>query len=98
MVGLEILVKIQPEKRFEFLQAFELLTQPNRNSQCIEQTLFEKAGEPNAFLWREDWENDESLNTYQQTELFSSLLGAVEVLGTMIMIRKFTLTKVDCDD
>ncbi len=94
MVGLEILVKIQPEKRFEFFQAFELLTQPNPIIRdCIEQTLFEKTGEPNAFLWREEWENDESLNAHQQTELFRSLLGAVEVLGTLITIRKFTLTK-----
>lgn len=50
MAGLEILVKIKPEKRFEFLQAFELLTQPNLEPRdCIEQTLFEKTGEPNVF-------------------------------------------------
>lgn len=94
MVGLEILVKIQPEKRFEFLQAFELLIQPNASTRdCIEQTLFEKTGEPNAFLWREDWKNDESLEARRQTEQFRSLLGAVEILGTLVMIRKFTLTK-----
>ena len=94
MVGLEILVKIQPEKRFEFLQAFELLTQPNPNTlDCIEQTLFEKTGEPNAFLWREDWKNDKSLEARRQTEQFRSLLGAVEILGTLVMIRKFTLSK-----
>lgn len=94
MVGLEILVTIQPEKRFEFLQAVELLTQPKPvNLGCIEQTLFEKTGEPNAFLWREEWENDEFLNTRQQTEQFRSLLGAVEVLGALIRIRKFTVIK-----
>ncbi len=94
MVGLEILAKIQPEKRFEFLQAFELLTQTNTNTRdCIERTLFEKTVEPNAFLWREEWENDESLNAHRQTEQFRSLLGAVDVLGTLIGIRKFTVTK-----
>jgi quinol monooxygenase YgiN len=94
MVGLEISVKIQPEKRVEFLQAVALLTQPNASTRnCIEQTLFEKTGEPNIFLWREDWENDKSLDVHRQTQQFRSLLGAVEVLGTLIRIRKFTVTK-----
>lgn len=94
MVGLEISVKIQPEKRVEFLQAVELLTQPNPNTRgCTEQTLFEKTGEPNMFLWREDWENNKSLDAHRQTQQFRSLLGAVEVLGTLIRIRKFTITK-----
>jgi len=94
MVGLETLVKIQPEKRVEFLQAFELLTQPSRNTRnCIEQTLFEKTGEPNAFLWKENWKTEESLSAYRQTEQFRSLLGAVEVLGTLVKIRKVTLTE-----
>jgi hypothetical protein len=48
MVGLEILVKILPENRFEFIQAFELLTQSNHKGRdCIEQTLFEKSNESN---------------------------------------------------
>jgi quinol monooxygenase YgiN len=94
MVGLEILVKIQPEKRFEFLQAFELLTQPkNRHHDCIEQTLFEKAGEPNVFVWQEDWKDKTSLKAYRQTEVFKSLLGAVEVLGSLIKIRKISSTE-----
>ena len=43
MVGLEILVKIQPEKRFEFIQTFEFMTRSNHKARdCIGQTLFEK--------------------------------------------------------
>jgi len=94
MVGLEILVKIQPEKRFEFIQAFELLTQPNHKARdCIEQTLFEKSNESNSFLWIEEWKNNESLESYRQTDKFRSLLGAMEVLGSLIKIRTFTLTE-----
>ncbi len=94
MVGLEILVKIQPAKRFEFIQAFELLTQPKHKSRnCIGQALFEKIEEPNAFLWMEDWKNGESLESYRRTEQFRALLGAVEVLGSLIKIRTFTLTE-----
>jgi quinol monooxygenase YgiN len=94
MVGLEILIKIQPEKRFEFLQTFELLIQQkNKHQDCIEQTLFEKAGEPNVFVWQEDWKDETSLKAYRQTERFRSLLGAIEVLGSLIKIRKISLTE-----
>jgi quinol monooxygenase YgiN len=92
MVGLEILVKIQPEKRYEFLQTFELMTQSNSKAQdCIEQTLFEKSNESNSFLWIEEWKNDESLESYRQTEKFQSLLGAIDVLGSLVKIRTFIL-------
>ncbi|MBW1970060.1 MAG: antibiotic biosynthesis monooxygenase [Deltaproteobacteria bacterium] len=91
MVGLEILVKIQPEKRFEFMQTFEFMTQTNHKARdCIEQTLFEKSNESNSFLWIEDWKNSESLESYRQTEKFRSLLGAMEVLGSLVKIRTFT--------
>lgn len=91
MVGLEILVKIQPENRFEFIQAFELLTQSNHKARdCIEQTLFEKSNESNSFLWIEEWKNNESLESYRQTEKFRSLLGAIDVLGSLVKIRTFT--------
>jgi quinol monooxygenase YgiN len=90
-VGLELLVKIQPEKRFEFLQAFKLMTQNNRKARdCIAQTLFEKLEEPNAFLWMEDWKNIESLESYRKTDQFRSILGAIEVLGSLVKIRMFT--------
>lgn len=92
MVGLEILVKIQPEKRFEFIQAFELLTKSNHIARdCIEQTLFEKSNESNSFLWIEEWKNNESLESYRQTERFRSILGAIDVLGSLVKIRTFTL-------
>ena len=91
MVGLEILVKIQPDKRFEFIQTFDLMTQSNRKARnCIGQTLFEKSNETNSFLWVEDWKNRESLESYRQTEKFRSLLGAIDVLGSLVKIRTFT--------
>ena len=92
MVGLEILVKIQPEKRFEFIQTFEFMTRSNHKARgCIGQTLFEKSNEPNSFLWMEEWKNNESLGSYRQTERFRSLLGAIDVLGSLVKIRTFTL-------
>ena len=94
MVRLEILVKINPEKRFEFTQTFDVMMQPDhRPRDCIKQLLFEKTGEPNAFLWVEDWKNTESLEVYTQGQRFKSMLGAVEVLGSLTKIWNFTLNK-----
>ncbi len=91
MVGLELLVKIQPEKRYEFIQTFELMTQsPRKARDCIGQTLFEKSNEPNSFLWVEDWKDSESLESYRRSERFRSLLGAIDVLGSLVKIRTFT--------
>ena len=41
----------------------------------------------------ENWKTSESLEDYRQTEKYRALLGAIEVLGTLIKIRTFTLTK-----
>jgi quinol monooxygenase YgiN len=71
-----------------------LLTQSNHKARdCIEQTLFEKSNESNSFLWIEEWKNNESLESYRQTDKFRSLLGAMEVLGSLIKIRMFTLAE-----
>jgi quinol monooxygenase YgiN len=91
MVSLQILVKIMPEKRFEFLQTFELMTQSTRKARdCIGQRLFEKTNEPNSFLWVEDWKDSESLESYRRSEMFRSLLGAIDVLGSLVKLRTFT--------
>lgn len=92
MVGFEILVKIKPEKRFEFLQTFELMhICVDKKSDFVGQVLFEKISEPNCFLWTEDWKTGESLEAYRQTDQYRALLGAIEVLGALINIRTFTL-------
>jgi len=42
MVGLEILAKIQPKKRYEFLQTFELMTQSNHKARAASDRRFLK--------------------------------------------------------
>ena len=91
MVGLEILVKISPGKRYEFLQTFALMAR--RKSVIPEvshrtgQTLFEKIEEPNCFLWLEEWDSADRLASYRKSDHFRSLIGAVDVLGQLIRIR-----------
>ena len=69
MIGLEILIKISPGKRYEFLQTFVLVAQSKAKMQPevshrASQTLFEKTDEPNCFLWMEEWSSADKLASY----------------------------------
>lgn len=94
MVGFEILVEINPEKRVEFLQAFEMFKQiDQQNDNRIELELFEKVQVPKTFLWIEHWDNSESLSSYYSSNKFISMMGAIEVLGQLIHKRSFKINK-----
>lgn len=97
MVGFEILVKIEPEKRVEFLQAFEMFKNiDQQNNSHIDLELFEEVQEPNTFLWIEHWDNSDSLSRYYSNNKFISMMGAIEVLGQLIHKRSFSIIeKVD---
>ena len=91
MVGFEILVTIEPEKRAEFLQAFEMFKQIDRqNDSRIDMDLFEEVHVPNTFLWLEHWDNGESLSSYCRSNKFISMMGAIEVLGQLVHRRSFS--------
>ena len=85
MVGIEILVKINPEKRVEFLQAFNILKQLDQlGNNRINLDLFELVKEPNTFLWLEHWDNKESLTIYYQDNKYKAMLGAIDIMGQML--------------
>jgi quinol monooxygenase YgiN len=88
MIGIEIVSRIDPDKRFEFLQAFDLLAhQEDREASCVLRALFEEVKDPNRFLWVEHWTSVEELEGYLQTQHFRSLVGAICVLGSMVEVR-----------
>jgi quinol monooxygenase YgiN len=90
MVGIEILIKVAPEKRVEFLQAFELLSRNDlQERHRITLELFENIHEPNTFLWLEHWEKREAMHNNFQEKRCRSMLGAVEVLGQLVHKRSF---------
>ena len=92
MVGQEILIKVQATKRVEFLQAFEMLTNIE-TSECkrIELRLFEQINNPNVFLWLEHWSSHESLTEYSQGNKFRAMLGALDVMGTVLKRQTYTV-------
>lgn len=87
MVGLIVLVRTQPDKRQEFLQAVHMFCDSNKNTACVDRTVFEENGNPNRLLLMENWRDSQSLDEYLETEPFKALLGAIDVLGSLEDIR-----------
>jgi quinol monooxygenase YgiN len=92
MVGLEILFKIYPEKRVEFLLAFDMMKAAEHlEAKRIDIQLFEQIKEPNTFLWLEHWQNTESLAHYCNDNKFRALMGAIEILGKLTHKRTHSI-------
>ena len=99
MVGIEILVSIRPEKRVEFLQSFEMLTQLDQlEGRRIDFELFEQIKEPNTFLWLEHWDNNESLANYYQENKFKAMMGAIDIMGHIVQKRTFSIKEEKTND
>ncbi|MBC8431933.1 MAG: antibiotic biosynthesis monooxygenase [Desulfobacterales bacterium] len=84
MVGLELRILLEKEKRKEFLQAFDLLSKPqDKNDACVQKTLYENVGEDGRFIWVERWKDLKALKNYLISDHYRSLLGVIEVLGEL---------------
>ena len=88
MIGLEIRVLLEKEKRKEFLHAFDLLSKPqDKSDACVKKTLYENVGEDGRFIWVEHWKDLKALKNYLSSDHYRSLLGAIEVLGELVETR-----------
>ena len=83
MVGLELRIRINPDKRTEFLQMREMLQRKSRPEGCVEQKIYEEVDGSNSFLWSERWKARSPLEEYMKSDDFRMLLGAVAVLGEL---------------
>jgi len=93
-VGIEVLSKVPPEKRQEFIQSFKVLPQfEDCRDNCIYHKLFEDVGEMNHFLWVEHWTDKKSLEKYLQSDRFKTILGAIDALGELIDFNKIKVNK-----
>ena len=92
MVGIEILIRINPDKRVEFLQAFNMLKQLDQLGESrVDLELFEQIKEPNTFLWLEHWDNTESLTHYYQDNKYRAMMGAIDIMGQLVQRRTFSI-------
>ncbi len=88
MVGFEITVQVEKNRRYEFLQAWKLLTMSeDANPACLEQRLYEDVHEGNTFLWVECWNSAQQLAVHLNSDRFRTVLGAIEVLGECNALR-----------
>jgi quinol monooxygenase YgiN len=83
MVGLELRIRINPDKRTEFLQMREMLQRKSRPEGCVDQKIYEEIDGSNRFLWSERWSEKSPLDEYMKSDDFRMLLGAVAVLGEL---------------
>jgi quinol monooxygenase YgiN len=94
-VGIEVLSKIPPENRREFIQSFKVLPQfKGCSDNCIYHKLFEDVGEMNHFLWVEHWADKKTLEKYLLSDRFKTILGAVDALGELIHFNRIKVNKI----
>ena len=94
MVGFEILIEINPTKRTEFVQAFEMInSNGSHKAGRSEIALFEHVNCSNIFLWTEYWPTHESLKQYFQSNTYRMMVGAIKVLGKIVHKRVYRLQK-----
>ena len=92
MACFEILIEIHPAKRTEFLQAFEMIRSDKlETSERFDIGLFEQVNRTNTFLWKERWENNESMQHYFESNTFRMMIGATRVLGGLVYQKMFRL-------
>jgi len=94
-VGIEVLSKIPPENRREFIQSFKVLPQfKDCKDKCIYHKLFEDVGEMNYFLWVEHWTDNKALEKYLLSDRFKTMLGAVDALGELIHYNRIKVKNI----
>jgi len=94
MIALEVMFKIYPEKRTEFLLAIDTMKKTGHlEERRLGMQLFELVSESNTFLWLEHWEDSEFLNQYCKEYKFRALMGAIDILGKLIHKRTLLITE-----
>lgn len=83
-VALEILFRILPTHRVEFLQAVDSLISSAATMPGLENlSCFEDLESENSFLWRECWSSLGDLEDRLQSTGIKTLMGAIGVLGEL---------------
>ena len=84
MVILQMLFSVVPDKRYELLQAIEMIKKDGKREPAQTSCeLYEAVGKTNRFLLVETWGSSEALDAYMRTDRYRSLLGAIAVLGRL---------------
>ena len=82
MIEMEILVKILPYKRTEFIQATKTIRESHADLDTISPfNIFQDLNNENLFYCLGKWDSRKLMESYRQTISFEMLIGAIQVLG-----------------
>ena len=94
-VGIEVLSKIPPENRREFIQSFKVLPEYDGcRDNCDFHMLLEDVGEMNRFLWVEHWVDKQAMEKYLQSDRFKTILGAIDALGELLHFNRIKVNSI----
>ena len=81
MSTVNVLLRVRPGKRDEFLQALRSIqTNLKEEEDLTKSSLYQDMNDPNVFHLIEEWAKQDSMERYIRSERFSVLMGALKVL------------------
>ena len=88
VIKMEILVKIPPNKKTEFLQVVEDICQSYSESELGSTfTVFQHLREAQLYFCTGEWDLRKHLRNFMKSENFELLIGAIQVLGDIQYAR-----------
>ncbi len=88
MITMTIVAKLKPQKREEFLQAMRSLSvDPGKHQGLKRSILYQEMDDQDGFSLSYEWDTQEDLDSYADTEEFRIMLGALKVLGERSEIK-----------
>jgi len=84
MSTLNVLLRIRPEKREEFIQTVQSIQDSLKKTEAdlTKASLYQDLNDTNVFHLIEEWSTLDSMERYIRSERFSVLMGALKVLCT----------------
>jgi len=81
MIDTTIRLTVPPEKMKEVLQTFRAILGPIRDEKgCMGCNCYVDVEAENILLFREEWKNNEDLDTHLKSSHFGVLIGAMKLL------------------
>ena len=81
MSTVNVLLRVRPGKRDEFLQALRSIQSNLKEEEDLtKSSLYQDMNDPNVFHLIEEWAKQDSMERYLRSERFSVLMGALKVL------------------
>jgi len=75
-------IDVHPTKHLEFMQTLQTLVSDMRKEKgCRDCSFYQDTENENCFILREEWDNQEVLDRYLQSEGHSVLVGAINLLS-----------------